>query len=170
MLLKAKSQPKTVISSHHTLFFNVLGNEFGKKANRHFLSKGTDETYLLRDTGNTPFFHHVAALRELCEAADSGRLRTYHFNMMRTIMEKTASFHGYRNFADCIQPDEDDPDRTMYARVINIMNHGNYSLYEPVEMMDENRAIFRKVLSDFRKHFPFNPTLFEDQTNEAPVA
>ena len=108
----------------------------------------------------------MASLRELCEAADSGELRTYHFNMMRAIMEKTASFHGYGNFADCIRLNEDDPDKTMYARVVKIMNHGNYSLYEPVDMMDEKKAIFRKVLSDFRNHFPFNPTLFEDPNNE----
>ena len=171
LLLKAKNPPKTVVSSHHTLFFNVLGNEFGKKAHRHFLSKGAGETYLLRDTGNTPFFHHVASLRELCEAADSGELRTHHFNMMRAIMEKTASFHGYGNFADCIRPDEaDDPGKAMYARVVNIMSHGNYSLYEPVPMMDENKALFRKVLSDFRKSFRFNPSLFEDPNNEAPSA
>lgn len=169
MLLKAKNPPKTIFSSHHTLFFNVLGNEFGKKANKYFLTKGAGETYVLRDTGNTPFFHHVASLRELCEAAESGELRTYHFNMMRAIMEKTASFHGYGTFADCIRPDEDDPDKTMYARVVNIMSHGNYSLYEPVDMMNENKAIFRKVLSDFRKHFPFNPALFEDKNNEAPA-
>jgi hypothetical protein len=162
MLLNDQNPPKTVVSSHHTLFFNVLGNEFGRKANRHFLSKGANETYFLRDTGNTPFFHHVASLRDLCAVAESGELSTYHFNMMRAIMEKTASFHGYRNFADCIRPSEDDPDKTMYARVVNIMSHGNYSLYEPVDMMEENKAIFRKVLNDFREHFPFNPTLFED--------
>jgi wobble nucleotide-excising tRNase len=167
LLLRAKTPPKTVISSHHTLFFNVLGNEFGKKAHRFFLSKAADETYLLRNTGNTPFFHHVASLRELCEAADSGDLRTYHFNVMRSIMEKTASFHGYGSFSDCIRPADDDPDKTLYARVVNIMSHGNYSLYEPVEMMDENKAIFRKVLDDFRKYFPFNRTLFEDPKNEA---
>lgn len=131
---------------------------------------GTGETYLLRDTGNTPFFHHVASLRELSLAAESGELRTYHFNMMRAIMEKTASFHSYGNFADCIRPDEDDPDKTMYARVVNIMSRGNYSLYEPVAMMDENQAIFRKVLSDFRKNFQFNPTLFDDPKNGEPAA
>jgi hypothetical protein len=170
LLLKGKNPPKTVVSSHHTLFFNVLGNEFKKKTHRHFLSKGAGDTYLLRDIGNTPFFHHVASLRELCEAANSGELRTHHFNMMRAIMEKTASFHGYGNFADCIQPDKDDPDKTMYARVINIMSHGNYSLYEPVDMMDENKAISRKVLNNFRKSFPFNPAILEDLKNEAPPA
>lgn len=166
MLLNASGPPKTVISSHHTLFFNVLCNEFGKKAWRYFLGKRPAD-YLLRDTGNTPRFHHVASLRELCEVAESGELRTHHFNMLRSIMEKTASFHGYRNFADCIQPGEDDPDKTMYTRVINIMTHGNYSLFEPMEMMDENKEIFRKLLSDFRERFPFNPNLFGEQANEA---
>lgn len=166
MLLKAEKPPKTIISSHHALFFNVLGNELGKKALRFFLGKGVDSGYLLRNTGNTPWFYHVASLRELCEAAESGELRTHHFNMLRAVMEKAASFHGYANFADCIQPEEDDPDKTMYTRVVNIMSHGNYSLYEPIEMMDENKAIFRKVLEDFLRHFPFNPNLFDAQTKE----
>src|SRR5262245_29081091 len=144
LLVKTANPPKTVISSHHTLFFNVLGNEFGKKAKRFFLSKGP-AGYLLRDTGNTPRFHHVASLRELCQAAESGEFRTHDFNVLRAIMDKTTSFHGYRNFGDCIQPTDDDPDKTMYLRVINIMNHGNYSLYEPMEMMDENKEIFRKL-------------------------
>jgi AAA domain len=165
LLLGAANPPKTVISSHHTLFFNVLGNEFGKKARRFFLNKGP-AGYLLRNTGNTPFFHHVASLRDVCQAAESGELRTHHFNVLRAIMEKTACFHGYRGFADCIRPEADD-DKTMYTRVVNIMSHGNYSLYEPVEMMDENKEIFRKLLDDFREDFPFNPNLFGDHTPEA---
>ncbi len=166
LLLGAKdAAPKTVISSHHTLFFNVLGNEFQKKARRYFLSKGPTG-YRLRNTSNTPFFHHIASLRELCQTADSGELRTHHFNVLRSLMEKTASFHGYHGFAECIRPAEDDPDKTLYTRVINIISHGNYSLYEPVEMMDENKEIFRKLLGDFLKNFPFNPKLFGEQENE----
>ena len=166
ILKRSKDPPKTVVSSHHTLFFNVLANEYGEKALRYFLGKGA-EKYLLRDTGRTPFFHHVASLSELCEAAESGELRTHHFNVLRSIMEKTASFHGYTNFADCIRPEDDDPDKTMFTRVVNIMSHGNYSLYEPVEMMEENKAIFRKVLSDFRKSFPFNAKAIDDLWKDA---
>jgi hypothetical protein len=166
LLVKTANPPKTVISSHHTLFFNVLGNEFGGKAKRFFLRKAP-AGYFLRDTSNTPSFHHVASLRELVQAAESGELQTHHFNVLRTIMEKTAVFHGYHGFSSCIRPGADDPDRVMYARVINIISHGNYSLYEPVEMMDENKEIFRKLLKDFRENFPFNPKLFGEQANEA---
>ncbi|VCW49646.1 hypothetical protein BANRA_05392 [Escherichia coli] len=44
--------------------------------------------YLLRpEEGDTPFFHHVAALAELYQAAQEDRLFTHHFNMLRTILE-----------------------------------------------------------------------------------
>ena len=103
LLKRPESRLKTVISTHHTLFFNVLCNELNK-ANKYFLSRdGSPEGLLLRETGNTPFFHHVAALAELYELERDGRLYTHHFNMLRAILEKTASFHGYENFSACIK-------------------------------------------------------------------
>ncbi len=92
-LLKEKEYPlKTVISSHHTLFFNVTANALGN-ADKYFLSKDTAlNTYLLKDTSNTPFFHHIALLQELYKTAESGKLYTYHFNILRSILEKTAVF------------------------------------------------------------------------------
>lgn len=160
MLKRGNSNLKTVISTHHTLFFNVLCNELGN-AKKCFLSKdGSSESYLLRHTGDTPFFHHVATLTQLYEAAQSGQLYTYHFNMLRAVLEKTASFHGYPNFSACIRRDEDDPDGILHARLLNILSHGNYSLYEPQEMLEENKHYFRKILYDFLNRYPFNPALF----------
>jgi len=130
LLIKSKDAPMTVISTHHTLFFNVMGNELKKKAKKYLLYKAENsQSYLLRDTGNTPFFQHVANLAELEQARKEGKLYTHHFNMLRSIIEKTASFHGYGNFGDCIRPTEDDADKTLHTRVVNIMSHGNYSLY-----------------------------------------
>jgi len=165
MLLKTNNPPRTVISTHHTLFFNVMGNELKKKANKYLLSKGQDaEGYLLRDTGNTPFFQHVANLVELEQAQKTDKLYTHHFNILRSILEKTASFHGYGSFGDCIRPPGDDSERTLHARVVNIMSHGNYSLYEPIEMVEENKALFRTILTDFRNAFPFNSEAFKEAT------
>lgn len=88
-----------MISTHHTLFFNVLCNELGK-ARRYVINKQpASGGYLLRpEEGDTPFFHHVAALAELYQAVQEDRLFTHHFNMLRTILEKTASFHGHKIF------------------------------------------------------------------------
>ena len=160
LLKKEDSQLKTVISTHHTLFFNVLYNELSR-ARKYFLSRDKQSGgFVIRETRDTPFFHHVATLAELYEAEQSGRLYTHHFNMLRSILEKTASFHGHPNFSACIKQDANDEDGVLHTRLINILSHGNYSLYEPQEMLEENKNYFRKILHDFINRYPFNPALF----------
>lgn len=160
LLKKEDSRLKTVVSTHHTLFFNVLCNEL-KRAKRYFLSRDKlPSNYVIRETGDTPFFHHVATLAALYEAEQSNRLFTHHFNMLRSILEKTASFHGYENFSACIKQGADDEDGVLHTRLINILSHGNYSLYEPQEMLEENKRYFREILHSFINRYPFNPALF----------
>ena len=163
LLKRPESRLKTVISTHHTLFFNVLCHEL-KRANKYFLSRdGSPEGLFLRKTGDTPFFHHVAALAELYEVDRNGRLYTHHFNMLRAILEKTASFLGYQHFSACIKRDADDEDGILHTRLINILSHGNYSLFEPQEMLEENKRYFRKILNEFINRFPFNAALFPSE-------
>ena len=163
LLKRPESRLKTVISTHHTLFFNVLCNEL-KKASKYFLSRdGSPEGLLLHETGDTPFFHHVSALAELYEVDREGRLYTHHFNMLRAILEKTASFLGYENFSACIKRDADDEDGILHTRLINLLSHGNYSLFEPKEMLEENKRYFRKILHEFINRHPFNPVLFPNE-------
>lgn len=159
-ILRDQNRVKAVVSTHHTLFYNVLCNEMGN-ADKRFLSKADDGAYLVRGTGHTPFFHHVALLAELQKAADSGELYTYHFNMLRTVLEKTSSFHGFGGFKALIDRDDDDPEGVVHGRLLNIMNHGNYSLYEPVEMVSENKDAFRRILARLRERYTFNPELFD---------
>lgn len=160
MLKKGDGRLKTVVSTHHTLFFNVLCNEL-KNAGRCFLSPDKPSSgFVVRETGDTPFFQHVASLANLYEAEQTGRLFTHHFNILRSILEKTASFHGYPNFSACIKQDANDEDGVLHTRLINILSHGNYSLYEPQEMLEENKNYFKKILHDFISRYPFNPVLF----------
>lgn len=155
---------KTVISSHHTLFFNVLWNELReidrKKFAPHFLShtRKTGE-YNLSYTGDTPFFHHLTLLQEIWQAKESGQIYTHHFNALRSLLEKASIFHGHKKFTVCIKQQDDDTDGTLYGRFVNILSHGNYSFYDPVEMLPENKAHFEKLLTDFLNFYPFNSEL-----------
>lgn len=170
LLKKQTGNLKTIISSHHALFFNVLYNELSK-AKKYFLAKNKQsESYVLRETGDTPFFHHVATLAELYQAQKSGKLYTYHFNILRNILEKSASFHGFNNFSACIKQEKNDPDGILYARIINILSHGNYSLYEPQEMLEENKNYFKEILDHFLSRYPFNPELFAEVSEEIRTA
>lgn len=168
LLKENKSPLKAVISSHHALFFNVLCNEFKNQftkknptASKYFLSgsKGKN-SYNLMNTSDTPFFYHVAMLAELYKAAQTEKLYTYHFSILRTILEKTASFHGHDNFSVCIKKADDDVDGVLHKRLIDIMNHGNYSHYEPQEMLQENKEYFKKILEGFLQDYNFNTNIF----------
>lgn len=161
MLKEADEPPGIVISTHHPLFHNVLWNELKRNSRRYFLARNPESgEYSVRNTEATPFFHHVAALIELYETDQNGALDTYHFNTLRAIAEKTASFLGYGNFADCIKRDADDLEGRLQARLLNLLSHGGYSLYEPREMLEDNRQEFRRMLHKFVLQYAFNPDYF----------
>lgn len=163
--LMSGNDVKIIVSSHHTLFFNVLCNEINK-AEQLFLQKNTTNgMYILKNTTKTPFFHHVALLRELKRVSDSGELYTYHFNILRNILEKTASFHGFSHFSACIRKGNDE-DEAVYTRIINLLSHGNYSLFDPKEMVEENKEHFKNILNNFLEDYNFNKKLFENNQVE----
>ena len=173
-MLKGQDRLKAVISSHHTLFFNVLCNEWRNQIRKNkvcsLFLRSMDSGYELENTNDTPRFYHVAMLKELHKAAESGRLYTYHFTILRSILEKTATFHGFNHFGDIIKRDPDDEDGELHTRYVNLLSHGNYLLFEPVEMLEENKAIFRKILNDFMNNYRFNPELFPEAATEEATA
>ncbi|MEL6244125.1 MAG: anticodon nuclease [Pseudomonadota bacterium] len=157
---------KVIFSSHHALFFNVMCNELGRKIDdvpsvahrRYFLHRPNgDDTYLLQATADTPFFHHVATLAELQRAADprKGKLYTYHFNALRSVMEKTASFFGHPTIAFCLKALDNEEDRALFNRALNLLSHGAYAIHEPTEMGEDNKELFRRILREFIARFEF---------------
>lgn len=163
ILKDAKRPMGVVISTHHPLFHNVLWNELKKNSRRYFLGIDRDSSaYLVRNTEATPFFHHIAALIELYEIDRAGKLDTYHFNTLRAIAEKTASFLGYGNFADCIRREADDLEGRLHTRLLNLLSHGGYSIYEPTEMQEDNRREFGPMLRRFLLQHAFNAEHFSE--------
>lgn len=167
LLIKGKDQLNVIISSHHALFFNVICNELKRlKHKKYFFhrpNRGAD--YTLRSTDDAPFFHHVAMLSELENAVGSGRLYTFHFNMLRSILEKTAIFFGHKDFSACIHGVEDEG---LYARALNLLSHGRYAIYEPTEMLEDNKDLFRRILTAFLGKYQFDlPELLQQsQVND----
>lgn len=173
---------KVIFSSHHALFFNVMCNEIGRTKEdepkvthkRYFLHRPNgDGVFTLRATEDTPFFHHVASLAELHLAADpnSGKLYTFHFNALRSIMEKTASFFGHADISFCLKVLNNEEDRALYNRALNLLSHGKYAIHEPTEMGEDNKELFRRILEDFTTKFQFAlPNILEATPTAAPTA
>ena len=171
LLKRSNGRIKTIISSHHILFYNVISNELkGQSHRKYFLHKDSSEKYSVRKTTDTPFFHHVASLGELKQVTATGDIKTFHFNTLRTIMEKTASFFGYDNFKSCLYGIDDD---VLYNRALNLLSHGKYSIYEPVDMSEDNKALFRSIMEGFLGKYEFElPQLLmaEETSNAEAVA
>lgn len=165
---------KVVFSSHHALFFNVMCNELGRTKEgepkvshkRYFLHRPNgDGVYTLRATEDTPYFHHVASLAELQRAADpvTGKLYTFHFNALRSIMEKTASFFGHADISFCLK-ELNKEDLALYNRALNLLSHGKYAIHEPTEMGEDNQDLFRRIFQEFITEFKFAlPAILENQ-------
>lgn len=157
---------KIVLSSHHSLFFNVMCNEIKKISHkRYFLhrSNGAD-VYSLRATDETPYFHHVALLSELQQATESDRIYTHHFNALRSILEKTATFFGHSEFSACLHGLEDE---ALFSRALNLLSHGKYSVYNPIEMGEDNKNLFKLIFNEFLQRYQFDlPEILVEPTEE----
>ena len=90
------------------------------------------------------------------------------FNILRSILEKTAVFFGYTDFSFCLknkkEEDEDnDKNENLYARALNIMSHGRYSIFSPVGMMPDSADLFVEIFDTFTKKYDFYfPDVFTD--------
>ncbi len=95
---KEKLGLQFIITTHNPLFYNVLHNEFGN-ANKFRLEKLEDGTYELHAQRNdSPFSYHMFLRNELRTAINENRIQKYHFNFLRNLFEKTATFLGYMDW------------------------------------------------------------------------
>lgn len=165
MLKVEQSTVKTIISTHHSLFYNVLCNEF-KNSNKLLLRKKGD-FYDLKNTTDTPFIYHVSIIKDIQRAIDEDKLVNFHFTILRNLLEKSANFHGFDGFENLIVLNDDDEYKTLHTRFVQVFNHGGYSLFEPAPMGDDNKARFIEIFDNFKKNYKFNDELFTN--NEAEI-
>lgn len=53
-------------------------------------------------------------------------------------------------------------DRALYNRALNLLSHGKYAIHEPTEMGEDNKELFRRILNDFVTKFQFDlPDILE---------
>ncbi len=157
LMLRVENSPvQTIISTHHSLFYNVLCNEF-KSGEKLFISKHGD-IYEVRNTTDTPFIYHVFVLQEIQKAVNENRIVNYHYPMLRNLLEKTANFHGFNGFENLIVLSDDDEEKTLHHRFVQIFNHGGYSLFEPTALEGENLSRFLEIFENYKSNYKFNNT------------
>lgn len=170
---------KFVISTHHALFFHVMrhGLNNDAKLGRFYLhrDKQSDEMVLKSMSDNdTPFYYNVAMMSEVQEAIRKDKLYTYHFTIMRSVMEKITEFFGhfdYRYILDGIEYKGNRFDETafskgelidLYSRIVNVFSHQG-SFFAPTEMNEDNKDSLKTLFYHIKDKYRF---LLPDLTDE----
>ena len=161
---------KFVVSSHHALFFHTMlhGLIGDKKLGRYYLSrnKQKDQLVLKSMSDNTPFYYNVAMLSEVKKAIESDKLYTFHFTVLRSVMEKIKEFFGHRDFTfilEGIKYKGETYDQTafskdelieFYSRVVNVLTHQG-SMFTPALMNDDNKELATAIFNHLVEKYQF---------------
>lgn len=55
----------------------------------------------------------------------------------------------------------------LYARALNLLSHGKYSIYEPRKMGDDTKILFKQILSAFQDRYKFDlPEILNEEIKE----
>lgn len=155
------SNVKFIITTHNPLFFNVLCNEFGSdEKTQHYnwkskwfsksrLEKNEDgSVHLIEQPNDSPFAYHLHLISQLEEAIESGQIEKYHFNLLRNVLEKTATFLGYKRW-EYLLPETSDGLPNPYAkRIVNFSSHSKHAAEEVAPLKPEEK----KILENLVKH------------------
>ncbi len=152
---------KLIISTHHIGLFSILadwllkgekGEKF-KKVSKLYILKREGESLSLESPRNDVFLYHLRLLQVLDQARQE-QLYTYHFALLRQILENIASFLGVGRVSYVLeQIGIDDPDRIN--SIINTLSHKNIYYYQTDIMVPDNENMFRDIFERVTKTYNF---------------
>lgn len=175
---------KFLISSHHALFFHVMthGLSNDSKLGQFYLhrDKDSEEVTLKSMSDKTPFYYNVAMMSEIQNAINNDNLYTYHFTIMRSIMEKIAEFFGHRDYRyilDGITYKGNDFDETsfskgelidLYSRMVNVFSHQG-QFFSPTLMNEDNKDSIKTLFYHIKKKYHFMLPDLTDARSEREI-
>lgn len=153
---------KFVITTHHFGFFAILSDmltkgEKASKFNRQTrictlsLKNGEVSVETCRDD---VFLYHLRLLQLLDAAYATNQVKSYHFALLRQILENISSFLGVAQFGYVLRQigieDADD-----VATIVNVMSHKKVYYFESDDLVPDTMAIFERVFLGLKQKYQF---------------
>lgn len=181
LVKNSKSELKFIITTHNPLFYNVLSNELNNNVPNPMYVSGAQNTGIKRwiyqsdesvkyrlvklDDGNfslikldrkTPFSYHLQLLREIQKAKrNTSLIQKYHFNFLRNILEKTATFLGYSNWEKLLPIVNGEPD-PFANRILNLSSHSANAGDEIGEVQENDRNKLIELVNFLETNYKFS--------------
>jgi hypothetical protein len=153
---------KFIITTHHLGLFSILADwlKKGEKA-----AKFNNQTKLcmlsakngdlsLENCRNDVFLYHLRLLQVLERAHTSNGVRSFHFALLRQVLENVASFLGVGQFRYVLEQ-IGITDATDVANIINTLSHKKVYYFESDELTPDSKTLFDNVFSKIKSKYNF---------------
>lgn len=153
---------KLIITTHHIGLFSILADwltkgdkaeKYKKKTKLHILSAKSGEL-TLENVRKDVFLYHLRVLQELSAAHKANDVRSYHFALLRQVLENIASFLGVGQFGYVLQQIGIE-DKEEVSRIVNALSHKKVYYYESDLMVSDNLEIFSRVMEGLLNKYNF---------------
>lgn len=153
---------KFVITTHHIGLFSILSDMLMKGEKASKFKKLTKVCTLsfrngevsLENCQKDVFLYHLRLLQVLDQAHKAGELKTYHFALLRQILENVASFLGVGQFGYVLrQIGIDDADEV--ATIVNTLSHKKVYYFESDELNADSLKTFEKIFNGLMEKYQF---------------
>lgn len=162
---KLQIKPSVLITTHHTLFFNILHNKIVGKRKDYVLSRSNYSYILEYQDKDSPFAYHHEMLLEIQRAIRDDELKKYHFNMFRCLLEKTANFLGYNDkWSDLIR---DNHNKELLTKLLNHYSHNSLSETEAKYVEENDKELFVDTFNTFLRDYKWKYEETKEVHNEA---
>lgn len=151
-----------IITTHHIGLFSILYDRLSKgeksdkykKNSKFFMLKKQKNELELKPFNKEVFLFHLHLLQVLSEAKKSNELYTYHFVLLRQLLENIASFIGTSQLKMLLQEIEvEKPDNTIM--MINSLSHKRVFAPQVSDMNEEEVRVFTEVFDNLIAKYNF---------------
>ena len=153
---------KFVITTHHIGFFSILSDWLtkGEKASK-FKDKVRVCTLSLKNGDialencrKDVFLYHLRLLQVLDKANAAGELKSYHFALLRQVLENVASFLGVGQFGYVLKQ-IGIADADEVATIVNTLSHKKVYYFESDELQADSLETFEKIFTGLKEKYQF---------------
>lgn len=144
---------KFLITTHHSLFYNILQNTMKNRKDKSdffFMTKQECEPKLESIGNRLPISYHIKCLQEIQKVLNEKLVKKIHFNMFRSVLEKTSIFLGYEKWQDLFEKYED---KANLYKIINMNSHERYVELETDYLTNEQLNILQDGFDFFVKKY-----------------
>ncbi len=152
---------KIILTTHHIGLFSILADRLkkGQKSDKYkndtaiFLLENKTKDELSLNSQNGAFLFHLHLLKTLDEAAKT-ELFSYHFVLLRQLLENISSFLGKGGISYVLSQIEIENSNTIGDR-INSLSHKDSYKTQSNKMSESEEELFREILDKIVLKYKF---------------